>query len=347
MDQYPQNQSQYAQDDDPQYERGRFEYTPQRRVRKKQKPWWYPLLVTAPILICILGFGLVYLVTGGFGMNKANAPAASAPSNTQSLPISADVPPVTPAAVQPTPLNTEGTSAEPQPSGSNDASGETGETDETEPVTTEPEPSAPAEKTFTTVEKDYFDDALFIGDSRTDGLRLYDPPSSKADFYCGTSMTIFGVLDSDVTVNGVTGLYNVLAAKQYGKVYIMFGINECGYDTDYFLKQYANVIDTIRQYQPNALIYIQSILYVSQNKEWSEPVFSSDTIKEKNAGLKELANGEDIFYLEVNDVLNDGTDHLPSDYTGDGAHLKANKYYLWRDYLYEHAIVDETHPYPL
>ena len=106
------------------------------------------------------------------------------------------------------------------------------------------------------------------------------------------------------------------------------------------------MVEKIRQYQPEALIYIQSILYVTQNKENKDSVFATSNLKEKNETLKAIAEDmEDVFYLEVNDALNDGTDHLPSEYTNDGVHLKASYYYLWRDYLVEHAIVDAKHPW--
>ena len=211
----------------------------------------------------------------------------------------------------------------------------------TVPNATEPEPVTQIME----VDEQYFEDALFIGDSRTDGLRLY-APIQGADYYCGTSMNIFKVMDSDFTVGSYKGLKNLLENKQYGKIYIMFGINEAGSDTEVFAAKFRSVVEEIRSYQPNAIIYIQSILYVTQKHESNNPVFSSDNLKGKNAKLKEMANGVDIFYLEVNDVLNDGTDHLPSDYTGDGVHLKANYYSLWRDYLMANAVVDPWHPWP-
>ncbi|MBQ1371412.1 MAG: hypothetical protein IIY70_00645, partial [Oscillospiraceae bacterium] len=68
-------------------------------------------------------------------------------------------------------------------------------------------------------------------------------------------------------------------------------------------------------------------------------------LKEKNEAIKKLANGKDIFYLEVNDCLNDGTDHLPAEYTGDGKHLTAKYYSLWHNYLLQHAVVDADHPW--
>lgn len=208
------------------------------------------------------------------------------------------------------------------------------------PAETDPEPVTQIME----VDERYFSDALFIGDSRTDGLRLY-APIDGATYYCGTSMNIFKVMDSDYTAAGYKGIRNLLKNETYGKIYIMFGINEAGYDTDVFAAKFRTVVEEIRSYQPDAIIYIQSILYVTQKHESSYPVFSSDNLKAKNAKLKEMANGVDVFYLEVNDVLNDGTDHLPSDYTGDGVHLKANYYYLWRDYVMANAVVDPWHPW--
>ena len=303
---------------------------PQRRPRKRSS-----ILGTIPLVLCIVAIGLVYLLTGCFGLNRDSKVTANTELPPPPLASSETESP----EARPSEIETEAPTS--------DAFATETPEEPTEAPTEETEPPEPDTPVFTTVDKHYFEDALFIGDSRTNGLEIYDPPSYSADFYCGTSMTIFGVLDSDETVDGVSGFRNVLQAKQYGKVYIMFGINECGYDTDYFLSWYRSVVETIRQYQPDALIYIQSILYVTQNRENADSVFSSDNLKEKNAGLKELANDKDIFYLEVNDALNDGTDHLPSDYTGDGVHLKANYYYLWRDYLYEHAIVDAAHPFPV
>ena len=208
---------------------------------------------------------------------------------------------------------------------------------------TEAPTEAPVEKQFTTVDESYFSDALFLGDSRTDGLCLYSPVGD-AKHYSSQSLTIFKIMDTTDPAYGYNGARALLKGQKFGKIYIMYGINEAGYNTDVWAAKYAEVIAEIRALQPDALIYIQSILYVTQKHEAKYPVFATAGLKEKNERLKALANGQDIFYLEVNDVLNDGTDHLPSDYTGDGAHLKAKYYHLWKDYLLTHAIVDEAHP---
>ena len=255
----------------------------------------------------------------------------------------------TPGSVTPDPLPSASADDRLPPVDS-DETGHTGETPDTVPAETEASQTETAEATeapssgFMEVDESYFADALFIGDSRTDGLSLYCPVG-EAKHYSAACMTIFDVMDSTETFYGYYGLRALLQNMQFGKVYIMLGINECGYPNESFMRAFRNAVEEIRRYQPNAIIYLQSILYVTQQHAIEIPIFESDIIKEKNDLIKELANGTDIFYLEVNDALNDGTDHLPSEYTGDGVHLKASYYHLWKDYLLANAWVDEDHPW--
>ena len=271
------------------------------RTKRKRKT----LMQVCPLLICLAVAGVGFLIYSLVTAKEDPAPAAATMATTEAVQTTESL------------LSTEQTQT----------------TETTQPETTEPETLE-----FQTVTEDYFDDALFIGDSRTQGLQLYST-LDNATFYAATSMSIFGIMDSTETVDGVTGIRNLLQSKQFGKIYIMFGINEAGYDTDAFVERYGQVVEEIRGYQPDAIIYVQGIMYVTAAKAAAEPVFSNDNIRKKNEGLKDLANGEDIFYLEVNDNLNDGQGNLPEEYTGDGVHLKASYYSLWRDYLLEHAIV--------
>ena len=312
-----------------------------------------------PLLLTLVAAGLIFLLmTGLKGCSKkqdtdSNTPAARLSSEVPGRTDPSEPEKTVPAAQTDAPTQqTESTDHATEPATSDSAPSTepvaTAEPTTTEPATTvpptttEPEPVYPTG--FTTVDESYFSDALFLGDSRTDGLCLYCPVGD-AKHYSGTSMTIFKIMETTDPAYGYNGVRALLRGEKFGKIYIMYGINEAGYDTDVWAEKYAEVVAEIREYQPDALIYIQSILYVTQKHEKNYPVFATKGLKEKNARLMELANGKDIFYLEVNDVLNDGTDHLPSEYTGDGAHLKAKYYYLWHDYLLEHAIVDAAHPW--
>ena len=124
--------------------------------------------------------------------------------------------------------------------------------------------SLPAPETGA-VEDDWFSDAVFLGDSRSDGLRLYSGIRG-ADFLAYKSLMVFqvtgtgGVDAKAIPKNGVGDKKTALAwleEKQYGKVYVMFGINELGYGDDQaFQDAFALLIDEIRVRQPEAVIYI-------------------------------------------------------------------------------------------
>ncbi|MCQ2431104.1 MAG: GDSL-type esterase/lipase family protein [Clostridia bacterium] len=203
--------------------------------------------------------------------------------------------------------------------------------DETEAP--EPEPL-----TFQAVTDDYFADALFIGDSCTDGLRMCSQPGD-ALMYAGTSMTVYGVLDSKLKVDGVTGLRALLEERTFGKIYIMLGINEAGYGMESYLNQYKAMLDEIRTCQPDAIIFIESIIHVTAAFAAEQPVYGKDNLSKRNQALYDMADGENIFFLNINEVLSDGYGNLPASYSDDGVHLKAAYYQNWHDYLLSHGIV--------
>ncbi len=309
-------------------------------VRSRREPQGgAAFLSRAPILIFVVLFGLIFLLF--MGLQSCGSAGSSETTNPSQQPQQSTA---APQGSEP------GSETHQSPTGALI----TTEPVRPEPVTTEPVTTvpptteAPAGPTMITVDDRYFDDALFLGDSRTDGLFLYSTPGGCKHYpFPATSLNIFKIMEAEDKEQryGYANTRALLKGMQFGKIYLMFGINECGYATSKYYEAYKSVVDEIRSYQPDALIYIQSTCYVTQKHEANNPVFATANIKEKNEAIKALANDVDIFYLEINDCLNDGTDHLPSDYTGDGVHLKASYYRLWHDYLLEHAVVDAKHPW--
>ena len=198
---------------------------------------------------------------------------------------------------------------------------------------------------FVTVPAAYFDDALFIGDSRTVGLGEYGGFQKDTTFYAATSLTIYHIFRTPKKVahliNGKKAtVEEALTERQFGKIYIMLGINEIGMGTtESFFTAYADVVNRIRLLQPDAVIYIQGIMRVGGEKSRTDAIFNNEIINERNQALAAMANGENIFYLEVNDAVCDENGDLTADYTFDQIHLKAKYYQLWRDYLFSHGIV--------
>lgn len=196
---------------------------------------------------------------------------------------------------------------------------------------------------FTTVEKSYFDDALFIGDSRTVGLSEYSGWDNPT-YYADVGLTIYDVFDKKIAeVNGKkTTIDKALEQQNFQKIYIMLGINELGRGTTKtFIEEYKKVTEKIQKLQPDAIIFVEGIMNVSKKKSDSDPIFNNKNIKDKNDQLALLADNKDIFYIDVNEAITDNTGGIPEKYTFDNIHLKAAYYSIWTDFLLKHGVVRE------
>ena len=192
------------------------------------------------------------------------------------------------------------------------------------------------------VDLSYFDDALFIGDSRTVGLGSYSVLNEHADFLADTGLNIYQVLKKDITYNNENKItaQTLLTSKRYGKIYLMLGINEAGTGTaESFCEAYSEVVEQIKKWQPDAVIIIQSIMNVGESKSASSPSLNNTNIGNRNALLSTLQNDWNVYYLDINPAVCDENGNLISSYSFDQVHLYAQYYYLWSDYLLEHAYV--------
>ena len=196
-----------------------------------------------------------------------------------------------------------------------------------------------AEYEFVPVDMTWFDDALFIGDSRTVGLRDYTEMSDYAEFYCETSMTVYKVFESNYSGKGK--LKQALEEKDYKKIYIMVGINELGTGTteDYMAK-YTELVTTIRELEPDALIFIQGVMRVTDERSKEDKIFNNQNINARNNAIATLADNQRIFYIDVNEAICDENGGLHPDYTYDQIHLLGKYNYLWKDFLLTKGVAE-------
>ncbi len=204
---------------------------------------------------------------------------------------------------------------------------ETGSTEDTG-LTAEP-------KEFVEVDESYFDDAVFIGDSRTVGLHDYGG-LKKADFFATVGMNVYDMwTEAFCEVDGkkVT-LEEALRAKQYGKVYFQIGINEMGRDDlDGFMRAYSQSGEKFKELQPDAVIYVQAIMKVTKAKSDSDAIFNNEGIEARNERIRQLADNIRVFYIDVNEVVCDESGGLNPELTFDNLHLYGSKYGIWVDFL--------------
>ena len=197
-----------------------------------------------------------------------------------------------------------------------------------------------AEYEFSTVDESYFDDALFIGDSRTVGLRNYTDLSEHADFYCETSLTIYKVLEENFDGQGT--VEEALEDHDYGKIYLMVGINELGRGTtEDFMAEYTRVVDRLHELEPEAKIFVQGVMRVTGDKNSSDAIFNNSNINARNNAIATLADNQQIFYIDVNEAVCDEEGNLISEYTFDQIHLLGAYCDLWKQFLLVHGVEDK------
>ena len=229
------------------------------------------------------------------------------------------------------------------------AAGETSADTQTETMTTEePQPTEtseelPKEVVYHTVDDSYFDDAVFIGDSRTVGMYEYGGLEETSTFYASTGLTIYKMFDSKiVAVPGQKKKITVeeaLSEKQFAKIYLMIGINEMGTGTvESFMKAYGEAVQHLQQLQPDAVIYLQAIMKVTTERSGQGDYITNEGIEARNEEIAKLADDEKIFYLDVNPLICDETGGMVASYTYDGVHLKAQYIPIWLDFLKQHAV---------
>lgn len=187
------------------------------------------------------------------------------------------------------------------------------------------------------VSNTYFYDAAFIGDTLTNGLIYYS--ACSGDYY---SASTADMAVNDLSVAQPDGSFNSLAKafetiNVYSKFYIMLGINELNVSATTFESNYRALVQTIKKGNPNAVIYIQSILPVDPKN--IEHGISNDTIQERNNLLRRLAQSERCIYINVRQLFEEGTVALKNDcWESDGIMLKEATYNEWYEYLKTHTV---------
>ncbi len=239
-----------------------------------------------------------------------------------------DPPPTDPGPTDPTPTDPQPT--DPQP---------------TDPPPTDPPATQPGNQDHYkypdhdfsqgAVSDAWFENTLFIGESRTVGLRDY-ARSGNAEYFCKVGMTVFNVTKESCADNGRFSsqtLESLLSSKTYDHIFINLGINECGYPAKTITAKYQKLIDLIRDKQPNAKIILQGVLTVTEKYAGSKDHFKPSNIQALNKKIKGLSDGKTIFYIDANPYFTDPDGYLYTDITGDGAHFTGKYYKVWANWI--------------
>lgn len=220
------------------------------------------------------------------------------------------------------------------------------------PVTTAPppppetEPETTAEPVVTEPATDYvapeaadpteFDNSLFIGDSRTVGISAFGGLGS-ADVFATKGMSIYRAFTETLEVRSSEGeavlLEYLLTEKTYDRVYIMLGINEIGTNIDVWSNKYSELVNYVRETQPEATVYVCANLHITHSRSEKDETYNNTRLNAMNNYAASLANGESIIYVDVNVIFDDSNQALGAAYCTDDFHPMPKYYKQWVEWL--------------
>lgn len=199
---------------------------------------------------------------------------------------------------------------------------------------TVPPTEPPTESGAVELPDSWFDDMLVIGDSRIQGMRNYYR-FGNAYYFTSIGMNIYNVFGTWVGDQGhyECSLDETLKTIPFGKVLIGIGLNECNYDHTYIRAGFEKLIGLIHTHQPDTKIILTSVMMVTEECSRRDPSFSIENLTAINEIIKSFADGEKIFYIDVNEWAVGEDGYLIKERSFDGIHFYGTVYVEWATWL--------------
>lgn len=203
------------------------------------------------------------------------------------------------------------------------------------------------------VDKSYFNDCVFVGDSISLGLGLYKvlPP---ANVIAAQNVGLSQVANGDaVYVNKTKTLMRALEELKFKpkKIYVMLGSNGLPYyKNDDHIKYYQTLVSKLKEKQPDAKIILQSVTPITAKAEANYKAngkdFTNKKINEFNAKISNLAKENKVYYLDVKESLVDSKGFLDSKFVStaakaDGVHFLKTGHESMYNYYKTHTVDGE------
>ena len=187
-------------------------------------------------------------------------------------------------------------------------------------------------------EPNWFADALFLGDSRVEGLR--ELGSIEAGLWLTqVGLNVRAARTESYAVEGQNlPLAQALEGKRFSKVYLCLGVNEAAWmpEADFYA-EYAGLIDDLRLLLPNAQIYVQTIIPVTMSRAAARAP-DNGLLAQRNALLARLCREKQVFLVDVASAFTGANGALTQSLSADGLHLNETGNQLLAQYLTTHIF---------
>lgn len=298
-----------------------------RSYRSKRRYRFTPLFWKLSISTAILVISVILCIAFNFGSSVSVASASDIEKNRQNG-VSKDAY-AFPDEQKPerTNASAEGLALGQDPLGTGTTSAVTATNSGT---STNPK-SGNASVDFTEAKQEGFASTAFIGDSRTEGLLLYSGIQGATD-YALKGLNLKSVFSNAFIVDSSGKKITILSDmqnKSFDKIYISFGLNELGWNSDTYAAKYSQLVNEIRAMQPSAVIYLQSTFPINPER----CKFDQNTnkrIREMNGQVSQIASQtSNTYYLDLYPQFEDERGYLVLDASSDGIHLNKKYCTYW------------------
>ena len=176
---------------------------------------------------------------------------------------------------------------------------------------------------MTPLPEDWFDDAVFVGDSISITLEkqcLMHGGLGEAQFLCEYSYGVFNALSGDVKLwyqGGRRMLWDALPLTGAGKIFLMLGVNDIARygGIDRTMEMWAAVFDRVHEACPEVQWYIESMLPI-----WCEAEYyalNNPKILAYNERLKAFCEENGCVFVDIADYFRDESGGLSARYCSD------------------------------
>ncbi len=220
----------------------------------------------------------------------------------------------------------------------NDATDDT--TTETKKEDNNQEETTSREQYIPTGDYTLFDDSAFVGDSRIGGLYLSSQLTTSTFYY-----DVGGNVSSAVDGNGIEldngskgSVIDALKQREFDNIFLQYGVNEWGWNTEGFITGYEKLINEIKVVQPKAKIYVLAIIPVTAQYAEDRAAGAMNVnlkLNEMDEELKNMATRVGVEYINVVEGITGGERVLEKEMSSDGYHLNRIENLKLLDYICE------------
>ena len=201
-------------------------------------------------------------------------------------------------------------------------------------------------KASATVPDSYFDDALFVGDSR---MLDFCTRTGVPNGYTAVSLGVYSAPKSEVIniiVDRKVKTVTIAEAIEYNKdkfkkIYIGLGINDYAATPENFVAALAKFVEQVQKAaNPGTVIYVESILPVNERKaEENGYHCTNEKVKGINDAVAAACPDMGVYFVNCAEaIIKDNVFGIDYEVTNDGLHFNGTEYRKVKAYLASHTV---------